>query len=89
VPRPTPAGPFGDGCNPAYLALAIIYVGIAVLQNSLGNTLPLPLVRYLMQREVLTTASWLAFYEEASLKQRYANGLEPGEVHGLLEPRQI
>ena len=55
VPRLTPAGPFGDSRNPAYLALAMTYAGIAVLRNSLWNILPLRLVPYLMQRDVLTT----------------------------------
>jgi protein-S-isoprenylcysteine O-methyltransferase Ste14 len=89
VPRLTPAGPFGDSRNPAYLALAMIYAGLAVLRNSLWNILPLPLVRYLMQREVLTAASWLACNEETFLEQLYTNGLVPGEVHVLLEPPHI
>ena len=40
--RPTTAGPFGYGRNPAYLALVIINAGIAVLRNSLWTIIPLP-----------------------------------------------
>jgi protein-S-isoprenylcysteine O-methyltransferase Ste14 len=53
VPRLTTAGPFGYSRNPAYLSLAMIYAGIAVLRNSLWAILPLPLVLYVIQREVI------------------------------------
>jgi protein-S-isoprenylcysteine O-methyltransferase Ste14 len=39
--------------NPGYLALAMIYAGIAVLRNSLWAVLLLPLVVMVMQREVI------------------------------------
>jgi protein-S-isoprenylcysteine O-methyltransferase Ste14 len=53
VPRLTTAGPFGYSRNPAYLSLAMIYAGIAVLRNSLWAMLFLPLVLYVIQREVI------------------------------------
>jgi protein-S-isoprenylcysteine O-methyltransferase Ste14 len=53
VPRLTTAGPFGYSRNPAYLSLAMIYAGIAVLRNSLWAILFLPLVLYVIQREVI------------------------------------
>jgi protein-S-isoprenylcysteine O-methyltransferase Ste14 len=53
VPRLTTAGPFGYSRNPAYLSLAMIYAGIAALRNSLWAMLFLPLVLYVIQREVI------------------------------------
>ncbi len=53
VPRLTTEGPFRFSRNPGYLALAIIYAGIAVLRNSLWAILPLPLVVSVIQREVI------------------------------------
>jgi protein-S-isoprenylcysteine O-methyltransferase Ste14 len=53
VPRLTVAGPFGYSRNPAYLSLAMVYAGIAVLRNSLWAILFLPLVVYVIQREVI------------------------------------
>jgi protein-S-isoprenylcysteine O-methyltransferase Ste14 len=53
VPRLTTAGPFGYSRNPAYLSLAIIYAGIATLRNSLWAILLLPLVVYVIGREVI------------------------------------
>jgi protein-S-isoprenylcysteine O-methyltransferase Ste14 len=53
VPRPTTEGPFRYSRNPAYLSLAMIYAGIAVLRNSLWTILLLPLVVYVIQREVI------------------------------------
>jgi protein-S-isoprenylcysteine O-methyltransferase Ste14 len=53
VPRLTTEGPFRYTRNPSYLALAIIYAGIAVLRNSLRAILLLPLVVLVMQREVI------------------------------------
>jgi protein-S-isoprenylcysteine O-methyltransferase Ste14 len=53
VPRLTTEGPFRYTRNPSYLALAIIYAGIAVLRNSLWAILLLPLVVMVMQREVI------------------------------------
>jgi protein-S-isoprenylcysteine O-methyltransferase Ste14 len=53
VPRLTTEGPFRYSRNPSYLALAMIYAGIASLRNSLWAILLLPLVLYVMQREVI------------------------------------
>jgi protein-S-isoprenylcysteine O-methyltransferase Ste14 len=53
VPRLTTAGPFGYSRNPAYLSLAMIYAGIAALRNALWAILFLPLVVYVIQREVI------------------------------------
>jgi protein-S-isoprenylcysteine O-methyltransferase Ste14 len=43
VPRLTTEGPFRYSRNPSYVALAMIYAGIAVLRNSLWAVLLLPL----------------------------------------------
>ncbi len=53
VPRLTTEGPFLYTRNPSYLALAVIYAGIAVLRNSLWAMLLLPLVVIVIQREVI------------------------------------
>ena len=53
VPRLTTEGPFRYSRNPSYLALAMIYAGIAFLLNSLWAILFLPLVVVVMQREVI------------------------------------
>ena len=53
VPRLTTEGPFRYTRNPSYLALAMIYAGIAVLRNSLWAILLLPLVVVVIQREVI------------------------------------
>jgi protein-S-isoprenylcysteine O-methyltransferase Ste14 len=53
VPRLTTEGPFRYSRNPSYLALAMIYAGIAVVRNSLWAILPLPLVVSVIQREVI------------------------------------
>ncbi len=53
VPRLTTEGPFRYTRNPGYLSLAMIYAGIAVLRNSLWAILLLPLVLYVIQREVI------------------------------------
>ena len=53
VPRLTTEGPFRYTRNPGYLAMAMIYLGIAVLRNSLWAILLLPLVVYVIQREVI------------------------------------
>src|SRR5215211_4333507 len=53
VPRLTTAGPFAYSRNPAYLSLTMIYAGIAALRNSLWAILFLPLVLYVIQREVI------------------------------------
>jgi protein-S-isoprenylcysteine O-methyltransferase Ste14 len=53
VPRLTTEGPFRYSRNPAYLGLAMIYAGIAALRNALWAILFLPLVLYVIQREVI------------------------------------
>ena len=53
VPRLATEGPFRYTRNPGYLCLAMIYAGIAALRNSLWAILPLPLVLYAVQREVI------------------------------------
>jgi protein-S-isoprenylcysteine O-methyltransferase Ste14 len=53
VPRLTTEGPFRYSRNPSYLALALIYAGIASLRNSLWAMLLLPPVFMVMQREVI------------------------------------
>ncbi len=53
VPRLTTEGPFRHSRNPSYLALAMIYAGIAALRNSLWAALLLPLVVYVIRREVI------------------------------------
>ncbi len=53
VSRLTTEGPFRYSRNPSYLALAMIYLGIAVLRNSLWAVLLLPLVLIVIQREVI------------------------------------
>ena len=53
VQRLTTEGPFRYSRNPSYLALVMIYAGIAFLLNSLWAILFLPLVVVVMQREVI------------------------------------
>ncbi len=53
VPTLTTEGPFHYSRNPSYLALAMIYLGMAVLRNNLWAILLLPLVLMVIQREVI------------------------------------
>ena len=53
VPRLTTEGPFHYTRNPGYLCLSMIYAGIAALRNSLWAILFLPLVVYVIHREVI------------------------------------
>ena len=46
-------GPFRYTRNPGYLGLTMLYAGIAVLRNALWAILLLPLVIYVIQREVI------------------------------------
>jgi protein-S-isoprenylcysteine O-methyltransferase Ste14 len=46
-------GPFRYSRNPGYLSLTILYAGIAILRNALWAILLLPLVLYVIQREVI------------------------------------
>jgi protein-S-isoprenylcysteine O-methyltransferase Ste14 len=53
VPRLTTDGPFRYTRNPAYVSLAMIYAGIGALRNALWPILLLPLVLWVIQREVI------------------------------------
>jgi protein-S-isoprenylcysteine O-methyltransferase Ste14 len=53
VPRLVTDGPFRFTRNPGYLGLAMLYAGIALLRNSLWAILLLPVVVYVIQREVI------------------------------------
>ena len=53
VPRLTSEGPFRYSRNPSYLALGMLYAGIAVLRNALWAIVLLPLVLLVIQREVI------------------------------------
>src|ERR687889_1857063 len=46
-------GPFRYSRNPGYLSLTLLYTGIAILRNALWAILLLPLVLYVMKREVI------------------------------------
>ena len=53
VSRVVQEGPFRYSRNPGYLSLTMLYAGIAVLRNALWAILLLPLVLYVIQREVI------------------------------------
>ena len=53
VARLVTDGPFRYTRNPGYLGLAMLYAGIAVLRNALWAILLLPVVVYVIQREVI------------------------------------
>jgi protein-S-isoprenylcysteine O-methyltransferase Ste14 len=53
VARLTTEGPSRYSRNPSYLALTIIYAGVAVLRNVLWAILLLPPVVSVIQREVI------------------------------------
>ena len=46
-------GPFRYSRNPGYLSLTVLYAGIAILRKALWAILLLPLVLYVIQREVI------------------------------------
>ena len=46
-------GPFRYSRNPGYLSLTMLYAGIAILGNALWAILLVPLVLYVIQREVI------------------------------------
>jgi len=46
-------GPFRYSRNPGYLSLAMIYAGIAILRNAMWATLFLPLLLFVVQRELI------------------------------------
>jgi protein-S-isoprenylcysteine O-methyltransferase Ste14 len=51
VSRVVQDGPFRYSRNPGYLALTMIYAGIAVLRNALWAVVLLPLVLHVIERE--------------------------------------
>ena len=53
VSRVVQDGPFRYSRNPGYLALTMLYAGIAVRRNALWMIVMLPLVVYVIQREVI------------------------------------
>ena len=53
VSRVVQDGPFRYSRNPGYLALAMIYAGIAVHRNALWAIVLLPLVLYVIEREAI------------------------------------
>jgi protein-S-isoprenylcysteine O-methyltransferase Ste14 len=53
VSRLVQDGPFRYSRNPGYLSLAMLYAGIAILRNALWAILLVPLVLYVIQREVI------------------------------------
>ena len=53
VSRLVQNGPFRYSRNPGYLSLTMLYAGIAFLRNALWAILFLPLVVYVIQREVI------------------------------------
>ena len=53
VSRVVQDGPFRYSRNPGYLSLTLLYAGIAVLRNALWAIVLLPLVVYVIQREVI------------------------------------
>ena len=74
VPRLTTEGPFRYSCNPSYLALAMIYAGIAVLRNSLWAILLLPLMVSVIQRGPFSCdpgCAWLSRSEIYEMNSRH------------------
>jgi protein-S-isoprenylcysteine O-methyltransferase Ste14 len=63
-------GPFRYTRNPGYVALAMIYAGIAVLRNALWAILLLPLVLIVIQREVIEREER---YLERTFGEEYLN----------------
>ena len=63
-------GPFRYSRNPGYVALTMIYSGIAVLRNALWAILLLPLVLYVIQREVIEREER---YLERTFGEEYVN----------------
>jgi protein-S-isoprenylcysteine O-methyltransferase Ste14 len=53
VSRVVQDGPFRYSRNPGYLSLTMLYAGIAVRRNALWAVVLLPLVVYVIQREVI------------------------------------
>jgi protein-S-isoprenylcysteine O-methyltransferase Ste14 len=53
VSRVVQDGPFHFSRNPGYLSLTMLYAGIAVLRNALWAVVLLPVVVYVIEREVI------------------------------------
>ena len=63
-------GPFRFSRNPGYLSLTMLYAGIAVLRNALWAIVLLPLVVYVIQREVIEREEG---YLERTFGEEYLN----------------
>ena len=63
-------GPFRFSRNPGYLSLTMLYAGIAVLRKALWAILLLPLVVYVIQREVIEREER---YLERTFGEEYLN----------------
>ena len=63
-------GPFRFSRNPGYLSLTMLYAGIAILRNALWAIVLLPLVVYVIQREVIEREER---YLERTFGEEYLN----------------
>ena len=70
VPKLTTEGPFRLSRNPGYLSFVMVYAGIALLRNSLWAILLLPLVVYVIEREVIEREER---YLERTFGEEYLN----------------
>jgi len=70
VSRVVQDGPFRYSRNPGYLSLTMLYAGIAVLRNALWAILLLPLVVYVIEREVIEREER---YLERTFGEEYLN----------------
>jgi protein-S-isoprenylcysteine O-methyltransferase Ste14 len=70
VSRVVQDGPFRYSRNPGYLALTMLYAGIAVRRNSLWTIVLLPLVLIVIQREVIEREER---YLERTFGEEYLN----------------
>ena len=70
VSRVVQDGPFRFSRNPGYLSLTMLYAGIAVLRNALWAIVLLPLVVYVIQREVIEREEG---YLERTFGEEYLN----------------
>jgi protein-S-isoprenylcysteine O-methyltransferase Ste14 len=70
VSRVVQDGPFRFTRNPGYLSLTMLYAGIAVLRNALWAIVLLPLVVYVIQREVIEREER---YLERTFGEEYLN----------------
>jgi len=70
VPKLITEGPFRLSRNPGYLSFVMVYAGIALLRNSLWAILLLPLVVYVIEREVIEREER---YLERTFGEEYLN----------------